>query len=606
MTLQLPSETIVVLENSLDPLGLSYVYERPERIVTAENPDELAPAFEAVEAGLDEGLFAAGWIAYEAGYVLEPGLKKIADARAGQRLAWFGLFSSRKVVARGGLDSFMARHESGAPFKIDVAAPGIGRSDYFEAVDQIKNYLSSGDVYQVNFTFPLDVRIDGSLFAAHAALRLAQPVEYSALIVAPDHCVASYSPELFMAKRGPALTVKPMKGTAPRGRWLAEDQSIADDLANDEKSRAENLMIVDLLRNDLSKVALPGSVAVTRLYDVETYRTVQQMTSTVEARVSGEHSLFELFASLFPCGSVTGAPKIRAMEIIDELEAAPRGIYTGAIGHITPQRDFCFSVPIRTLTLDREGRGLLGTGSGIVADSTAQAEFDESLLKAAFLRDPQPSPELIETMLWRPDDGIWLLDMHLDRLADSAAYFRHACSQDELRSDLDAFTRDLNKEQPWRIRLLLSSSGATSFTASPVAEEPNSGKIETVAISNVRVNSMDPYLFHKTTRRQVYDEAYASQAVPQGHLDIVFLNERGEITEGSRTNIFAAFGTKMYTPPLSCGLLPGTLRRSLLEDSRKHVVERILSREDLLSADRIFVGNSIHGLTEVEIAEQLV
>lgn len=594
-------------------MGLSYVYERPERIVTASCPSEIAPAFEAIEAGLDEGLFAAGWVAYEAGHALEPKLETIAAARSparpNDRLLWFGLFANRKVLTRGGIDAFFAGLDDGVPFEIKIEEPSLDREAYFESFARIKSYLAAGDVYQVNFTFPINLKIDGGLIAAHRALRSAQPVEYGALIAAPDHCVASYSPEMFVAKHGSVLTAKPMKGTAPRGRWLAEDRRIAEELAEDEKSRAENLMIVDLLRNDLSRVAQPGSVDVSQLYEVETYRTVQQMTSTIEAMALPGRNLFDFFSSLFPCGSVTGAPKIRAMEIIDELESAPRGLYTGAIGHITPQRDFSFSVPIRTIVMDREGCGVLGTGSGIVADSTPQAEYDESLLKAAFLSDPQPSPELIETILWRPADGYWLLDMHFDRLAESAAYFRYPCVLDEIGEALIDFAGELENDSDaaaWRVRMLLAATGAISITASPIGVVPSPGSLETIVLHDVPVDSKDPYLFHKTTRRQFYDRVFATEAASQNHLDVVFFNERGELTEGSRTNIFVEIGKEIYTPPVACGLLPGTLRRSLLEDSQSRVEERVLSRNDLELADRIFVGNSIQGLRLVKIAEQLV
>lgn len=591
-------------------MGLSYVYERPERIVTASCPNEIAPAFEAIEAGLDEGLFAAGWVAYEAGYALEPKLETIAAARSNDQLLWFGLFANRKVLTRGGIDAFFAGLDDGTPFEVQIEEPSLDRGAYFDSISRIKSYLAAGDVYQVNFTFPINLKIDGGLIAAHRALRASQPVEFGALIAAPDHCIASYSPEMFIAKHGSMLTAKPMKGTAPRGRWLAEDRRIAEELAEDEKSRAENLMIVDLLRNDLSRIAQPGSVDVSRLYEVETYRTVQQMTSTIEAMALPGQKLFDFFSSLFPCGSVTGAPKIRAMEIIDELESAPRGVYTGAIGHITPQRDFSFSVPIRTIVMDRDGRGVLGTGSGIVADSTPQAEFDESLLKAAFLDDPQPSPELIETILWRPTEGYWLLDMHLDRLVESATYFRYPCTLEEVGDALIDFASELESdsdvESAWRVRLLLAATGAMSITASPIGVGPAPSGLETIVLHDVPVDSQDPHLFHKTTRRQFYDQVFASEAESRNHIDVVFFNERGELTEGSRTNIFVEIGKEIYTPPIACGLLPGTLRRSLLEDSQSRVVERVLSRNDLELADRIFVGNSIHGLRPVKIAEQLV
>lgn len=610
MTFLIPSETFVLLENSKDPLGRSFLYEKPEQIVRADNPDQVAAAFAAIEEGLGQGMYAAGWVSYETGYVLEPRLRALFPADLKGPLLWFGLFARRKVLRGSELNAFWAERAGSlagqGAFEINMGEPALDKQSYLAAFARIQDYLAAGDVYQVNYTFPIPVTISGDVLAAHGALRAAQPVEYGACIVAPDHCVASYSPELFVKKRGGALTAKPMKGTARRGRTLEEDRRAGQALAGDEKSRAENLMIVDLLRNDLSRLSEPGSVNVESLYDVETYPTVLQMTSTIGATAYEGLKLADVFACLFPCGSVTGAPKIRAMEIIRELEDRPRGLYTGAIGHIEPGGDFCFNVPIRTLVFDAAGKGTFATGSGIVADSEPEAEFAECQLKAGFLDSASPSPELIETMRWQFGDGYWLLDRHLSRLADSADYFGYPCNEGEVRASLEDFAASLDGESMWRVRLLLAASGAVSITARRLPEAAAGESVQTFAISDIRTDSSDPYLFHKTTRRRLYDEAFAEKAVPFGHKDVVFLNERGEITEGSRSNIFVQLEGTIYTPPVTCGVLPGTFRQHLIEDSPGNVGERRLTLGDLRDAEKIFLGNSVTGMVEVQIVEAVV
>lgn len=614
MTFAQHSDISVLLENSKDPLGRSFLYEGPERLVRADGPDDVGAAFEAIEEGLAQGLYAAGWVAYEVGYLLEPRLRALFPAEGAGPLVWFGLFARRKVLRGAELEAFWEARAGQGTFEIDVGEPAVDKADYLSMLARIQDYLAAGDVYQVNYTFPIPVSLSGDIFAAYKALRAAQPVEYGACIVAPDHYVASYSPELFVKKQGGTLTAKPMKGTARRGRYVQEDRVSAQDLASDEKSRAENLMIVDLLRNDLSRLAEPGSVEVESLYDVETYPTVLQMTSTIAAKARDGLTLSDLFKGLFPCGSVTGAPKIRAMEIIRELEDRPRGLYTGAIGHIEPGGDFCFNVPIRTLVLDETGRGVFATGSGIVADSRPEAEFEECMLKARFLESASSPPELIETILWRrpgseSGGGYWLLEHHLSRLSGSASYFGYPCEEKEIRAALEDFAASLVPQISWRVRILLAPSGAFSITASPIAMPKPGSKtdsrsaVQTFVISHCRTESSNPYLFHKTTHRRFYDDAYAAQAAPYGHIDVVFLNERGEITEGSRSNIFARIGEKICTPPIDCGVLAGTFRASLLEDSAQNVCERILTLDDLKTAEQLFLGNSITGLIEVRFSE---
>ncbi len=580
----------VLLGDNRAGVGKRLLFRAPLDIIACHDYGEIDGLFRQMEAALARGHYLAGWIAYEAGYALEPKLRPLAPALTDLPLAWFGVFTAPDFAPESteNIDAVL----------IDGITPGVDKARYETAIAAIKSYLVAGDVYQINFTFPLNFSLQGWPDDLFARLRRAQPVAYGAHIHNDDWDILSLSPELFFQKREAQLTARPMKGTAPRGRTLDEDKKIAEALRGDAKSQAENLMIVDLLRNDLSRLAEPGSVEVPALFDIETYRTLFQMTSTVSARIVPETPLRTLFTSLFPCGSVTGAPKIRAMEIIRDLEQAPRGVYTGAIGYITPERDMTFSVPIRTLTLKPESRrarrwrGSLGIGSGIVIDSATDAEYQECLLKAAFLTTAAPAFDLVETLRWQPDGGFLRLDAHLQRLSQSAAYFRFAIAHDAIKAALDDLAASL-PPSPHRVRLLLSERGVIALTASPLSPAPAALRL---CVSKVVVNTRDAFLYHKTTARLPYQQALREARALQC-FEAVLTNERGELTEGSFTNIFVERDGVLLTPPLSAGLLPGILRAELLKSGRAR--EATLYPADLRSATRLYIGNSLRGLMAV-------
>ncbi|RMF12159.1 MAG: aminodeoxychorismate synthase component I [Alphaproteobacteria bacterium] len=581
-------------------------YAAPREVIVCTCQDEVSDAIAAMDSALEAGCHLAGWIAYEVGYALEPRLAPLAPRDGTAPLIWMGVFDGFEVVD-GSLRNRLVgapRHEANAFMRVDSLEPGITKAVYADALARIHDYLVAGDVYQINYTFPLRFRLEGTPGALYRRLRDAQPVGFGAWIDTGEITVLSLSPELFMEKAGTSMTTRPMKGTMPRGRTPAEDDEAARSLATDPKSRAENLMIVDLLRNDLSRIAKAGSVKVPELFAVERYRTLLQMTSTITAQVDRDLSMAALLRSLFPCGSVTGAPKIRAMEIIRELESAPRGPYTGAIGCISPDRDFTFSVPIRTLTLQPEDptgrvlRGTLGIGSGIVADSETAAEYEECLLKGRFLTAPQPAFDLIETLGWSKGEGYRFLDRHLARLGASARFFGFTFDENAVRAQLDHIAQSLTSESLYRVRLVLAESGAVTVSAAPMTDRPP--ETPQVTLARSPVDSADPLLYHKTTARQFYNRELAAARASTGCIDVLFQNERGALTEGSFTNLFIEKSGQLLTPPVDAGLLPGVLRAELIATGR--AVEAALTPADLEQADGIYVGNALRGLIEVSLA----
>jgi para-aminobenzoate synthetase / 4-amino-4-deoxychorismate lyase len=413
--------------------------------------------------------------------------------------------------------------------------------------------------------------------------------------------VLSLSPELFFRREGKHLSTRPMKGTAPRGRTPREDARLKTWLAVDEKQRAENLMIVDLLRNDLGRVAKIGSVEVTDLFTVETYRSVHQMTSGITAELRSDMGLEDMLSALFPCGSVTGAPKVRAMEIIGEIEAGPRGVYTGAIGHIAPSGDAQFNVAIRTVVLEGN-RGELGIGGGIVADSKAEFEYEECLLKAHFLTKVDAPFDLIETLRFERGHGFHLLERHLARLQSSAAHFGYPFSREAVLAALEAEAARIDAPVAL-VRLLLAEDGIITVTSTPI-ELPTRDTVWRFVISDQRLDEKDPLFYHKTTRRQFFDREMERQKALTGCDEVVFLNNKGELTEGTRTNLFVELDGRLFTPALACGLLPGTLREELLDLPRAAASEAVLTRQDLLEADRIYLGNSVRGLIRAELIQR--
>jgi len=459
---------------------------------------------------------------------------------------------------------------------------GMTEPGYRVAVERVRVLIAEGDCYQVNLTFPLEFEWFGNPLGLYARLRQRQPVRYGGVIGDAVHGLVSLSPELFLERRGERLLTRPMKGTA--SRQLPPEQLLAS-----EKDRAENLMIVDLLRNDLGRIAENGSVVVDSLFEIEDYPTVWQMVSAISARV-GRRRLGEVLRALFPCGSITGAPKIRAMQIAAELESGPRGMYTGALGWLAPNGDFRLNVAIRTLELAAGGRGKLGVGSGIVTDSQAAAEWRECLLKSRFLRDCDPGLQLIETL--RREDGLYpRLPGHLARLRRSAEWLGFPLDEAELLRRL--------AEQPssglWRVRVTLAKDGVFDVRSFVLPEEPAGSRYARLA--GVRIDSTDPLRRHKTSERAIYDDALRCLATDPAIFDVVFLNERGEVAEGARSNVFVPGDGVLLTPPLGSGCLPGVLRAELLASGR--AVEASLRPEDLEGG--FWLGNALRGLVRVEL-----
>jgi para-aminobenzoate synthetase/4-amino-4-deoxychorismate lyase len=592
----------VLLDDSLSAQppgapGGSLLFEEPERVVVAYAPAEVDAGLNAIAEGLAKGQHAAGFFAYELGYCLEPRLHALLPADRQQPLFWVGLFSTPRRLTDAETRSWLDENGGLERSAISSLTLSWTREQYARAFAQVLDYIAAGDVYQINLTLKYLFAFSGDPVALYAALRRKQRVEYAALICTGDFDVLSLSPELFFRREGKQVTSRPMKGTAPRGRTPREDARLKTWLTVDEKQRAENLMIVDLLRNDLGRIAKIGTVEVTDLFTVETYRTVHQMTSGITAELRGDMGLKEMLNALFPCGSVTGAPKVRAMEIIRELEALPRGVYTGAIGHVAPSGDAQFNVAIRTLYISG-GEGEMGIGSGIVSDSKMDAEFEECLLKAQFLTKVDAPFELIETMRWEKGRGFYLLERHLARLKSSAAHFGYPFDREKVLAALEAEVADRNDEV-LMVRLLLAEDGALTVTSTPI-ELPAPSTVWNFAISDQRIDDKDPLFFHKTTRRQFYDREMERQKALTGCDEVVFLNKKGELTEGTRTSLFVEQGGRLFTPALTCGLLPGTLREELIDLPRAAASEAVLTLADLAAADRIYLGNSVRGLIRAE------
>lgn len=586
----------VLIDDARARPGRAYLFEEPQAIIRADREKQVAGSLADLQRAVDGGAHVAGFFSYELGYAIEPKLAKLMPARRAVPLLWFGVFAQRRTLAGDEIAEFLDGREPGA-YRIGQPALTLNEDEYCARFESVKRYISTGDIYQLNLTLKGRFDFRGDPLALYRDLRGKQPVSYGAVVQADGFSVVSASPELFLdISQGRVLT-RPMKGTAPRALTLEADDKQARWLSSDTKSRAENLMIVDLMRNDIGRVAETGSVRVTDLFTVETYQTLHQMTSGVEAQLKAGTGIAELVGALFPPGSVTGAPKVRAMEIIRELETEPRGVYTGAIGAISPDRSASFNVAIRTLTLFEQEKGEIGIGSGVVHDSKANAEYDECILKMRFLTEPAREFQLIETMLFDPDSGEYaLLKRHLDRLEASARYFLFPCPRADIAAALEARAKRL-ADGPYRVRLLLFRDGHFEINETSIAGAamPQMSYV----ISDKRIDSRDVFLFHKTTQRRLYDTEWANMHDAAGSDEVVFVNERGEVCEGSRTNVFIRRDGQLLTPALSCGLLPGTLREDLL--AAGEAAEAVLTPEDLASADAVYLGNSVRGLVPAHL-----
>jgi para-aminobenzoate synthetase / 4-amino-4-deoxychorismate lyase len=565
--------------DSLDPLrgARSLRFSGLREVVRADRAEEVIGVLRAVEEAVAAGRHAAGFVAYEAAPAFDPALATRApDPRL--PLAWFAIYEHREDAD--------PQAEDDAPGEVALGEwrMEVGEDEYRAKVERIRGLIAAGDSYQVNYTVRMRAPFAGDDAALYARLCRAQRSAFCAHLRIDGVSVVSASPELFFRWEGGELELRPMKGTRPRGRWTEEDDALAAELIASPKERAENLMIVDLLRNDAGRVSDFGSVRVEWLFEDERYETVHQLTSTIRSRTRPGTTLTDVFRALFPCGSVTGAPKVRTSEIIADLEDAPRGVYCGAVGFVSPG-EAVFSVAIRTLLIDRAaGEAELGVGSGITHDSDAGAEYRECLAKAAFTHRAPADFRLLETLLWEPEDGFFLLDGHLDRVSRSAAYFGFRFDAEDARRGLhDAASAA--PPRPHRVRLLLDRAGGIAVECAPHAD---SAEPVRVAVAEEPVDSRDPLLFHKTTHRAVYERAAASRPDCD---DVLLVNERGELTESTIANLVVEMDGARWTPPLECGLLPGVLRADLL--ARGEIRERILRPEDLSRADAIWLINSV-------------
>ena len=571
----------VLLDDARHGGAAARLYTAPVDIVTAHSPEQVAPALAALRRAQRQGLHAAGYLAYEAGAAFEPG---VAARAVDGPLLWFGLFRDHATVDVAALLPDPAGAWAG-----DLVPEGDAQR-HARQFAEVQALIAAGDLYQVNLTFRAQVPVAGDPLALYAGLRARSRAGWGAVVATEEATILSLSPELFFALEDGRLTARPMKGTARRDDDPAADARAAQELRDDPKQRAENLMIVDLMRNDLSRVARPGSVAVPALFAVEPYPTVHQMVSTVTADLAEGQDALDVLSALFPCGSITGAPKIRAMQAIAEIEDSPRGLYTGAIGRLDADGDAMFNVAIRTLTWPHGAdHATLGLGSGVVADSVAADEWDECLAKAAFLDGGRSDVDLIETMAFDPVDGIQHLEEHLARMKASAAALGFTFDRHDARNELQAATFRLRDTR--RIRLLLARSGAVVVEVAP-RPAPFDGVVP-VRIVPLPVAASDLRLRHKTSARGFYDSARAAA----GTAEVVFETPDGYLTEGSYTSLFVARGDKLVTPPLAQGLLPGVLRGHLIESGR--AVEGPLTRADL--QDGFLLGNALRGLFRAEM-----
>ncbi|MCX6344268.1 MAG: aminodeoxychorismate synthase component I [Armatimonadetes bacterium] len=574
--------------------GTSFVFVEPVSTIVACTPDELQNALHEIVKFQAKGLYCAGYISYDAGLGLDKPMRSRFEPNV--PLLYMGVYDKAAKLDRA--DARFDLWDS--PSAVRNSHLNVTEDEYLRSVERIKEYISAGDVYQVNYTCKLLFENTGAAAGLFARLREAHPVCCSSFINTGDFQVISLSPELFLRKTGSEILTRPMKGTSIRGRSSVEDNCVAASLSLDEKNCAENLMIVDLMRNDIGRVCEYGSVHVPRLFHIERYRTVFQMTSDVSGTIRDGISLPDIMNAAFPPGSVTGAPKLRAVEIIDELESDSRGVYCGCVGMFCPDGDFLLNVAIRTI-VQRGNACELGIGSGIVADSDPHLELEETLLKSSFLYSEPYSFDLLETLLYDGQTGFDHCEAHIQRMRDSAGYFGYRFDEAAMHKALGEAAEAMNGSLgAFRVRLLSSEHGEARAEWTQIGDSPNTPI--RLLISERIIDPQDRFLYHKTTNREAYDNELAA-AREIGFFDTLYFNNRGEITECSITNICVKLDGCWYTPPVDCGLLPGIWRQALI--SSGDVSERILTLDDIISAEAVMIGNSVRGAIVVDSIQKL-
>ncbi|SNT46861.1 aminodeoxychorismate synthase, subunit I /aminodeoxychorismate lyase apoprotein [Bacillus sp. OK838] len=555
-------------------------FTKPKKVFTAHSIGDVLPQFQKVQEAIDQGHYAAGYVSYEAAPAFEKSFKVKDGAK--MPLLWFGIFDKPEELPE----------KMPGAFKLAEWQSEMDSTTYHTGFQKIKSEIEKGNTYQVNYTMRLQSKFEGDDFAFFDRLKRAQRSNYSAYLNVGTHRILSASPELFFRWEDDQLITRPMKGTVKRGTTLKMDQYNADWLAASEKNQAENYMIVDLLRNDLGMMAEPGSVKVPQLKEIEKYPTVWQMTSTITADTKPGTTIIDIFKALFPCGSITGAPKIKTMEIITDIENSPREVYCGAIGFITPESEAVFNVPIRTVVIEKEtGNAEYGVGGGITWDSELTEEYDEAFLKAKLLTVERPAYELLESM--KLSDGeYYLLNDHIDRMKQSADYFNYQFFELKLRDELQKYA-DLNQGKLQKVRVLLKENGEMEVSGQAI--KPLDSEL-TAILAETPISSGNPFLFHKTTNRDVYE---GFQRNNPDFDDVLLWNEEGFITEFTNGNVVVKINGDYYTPPVESGLLAGTFRQELIR--KKEIKEKPIVKADLNSAEEIWFINSVRGKLKVNL-----
>ncbi|NMD70385.1 aminodeoxychorismate synthase component I [Bacillus sp. DNRA2] len=553
----------------------------PVYIFEAYTVDEVIPCLNSVQAEVEKGYYAAGFLSYESAPAFQQGMK----VKAGHKmpLLWFGIYDEpiKDTVKSHG--SYTLSHWKST----------VSKEEYHYSIQAIKNAIEQGETYQTNFTIRLEADFAGDDLAFYEKLKHGQASNYSAYLNIGKYKILSASPELFFHLNGNMITTRPMKGTIQRGYTLEQDELNSNTLFHSKKNRAENVMIVDLLRNDLGMVAETGSVNVSKLFEIEKYPTLHQMTSTICATVAENRGLIDIFKAIFPCGSITGAPKLTTMAIISELETSPREVYCGAIGYLTPEKEAIFNVPIRTVIIDEENsKAVYGVGGGITWDSTTTGEYEEILTKARFLKEHPPQFDLLESLLLE-DGEYFLLDQHLRRLGDSATYFSYTFINNDVKQGLISCARK-HPIGKFKVRLLLSKSGGFKIETEKI--KPISTPIK-IVLAMQPIERSQHFLYHKTTYRDIYTNF--QRLKPQHAFDVLLWNEADELTEFTNGNIVVELGGKLWTPPVESGLLGGTFRNTLVQSGKIH--EKVIYKNELINATTIWFINSVRKWLEVEL-----
>lgn len=558
-------------------------FSEPEEIIMARTIEEVRPCLDRVQALVESGMYAAGYITYEAAPAFDESFIVHKENRL--PLLWFGIF-------RGPSEPPLAQRTKS--FSVSEWVPNTSFEEYESEIKKIKQAIEVGDTYQVNYTIRLQAQFEGDDFAFYKQLSRGQSANYCAYVSTEEHSILSASPELFFHLEDGRITTKPMKGTIGRGKSTFEDRENKEWLASSSKNRSENLMIVDLLRNDLGQIAKIGSVHVPSLFTIEEYPTVFQMTSTVTAQTAPKTTIADLFSALFPCGSITGAPKVSTMKIIGEIESTPREVYCGAIGYITPEMEAIFNVPIRTVMIEKSTKKAeYGVGGGITWDSTVKEEYEEVMTKAMLLKQNRPKFELLESLLLK-DGQYFLLDKHLERLQKSVDYFRFTINPTDVLKKLEEHAQEQG-EMEEKVRLLVGEKGTICVEGAPLHRMPDEIK---ACLSSVPIVKDEIFLYHKTTNRYMYDRAREGLT---GVHEVLLWNDEGELTEFCNGNVVLELGGKLLTPPVECGLLAGTFRQYLIETNQ--IQESKLTLADIEESTSIWLINSVRKWVKVNLIE---